>query len=260
MPSSKIPSAASRYDNTEPISSGAYCCPTLEMPTCLNKFAMPKVRASSATIGTMRGPSVASFSKLPSMRTKAMVVLISLFAAATANCANLSSGTATASACLRCGRPPKARRCCKYRISALSAAGFNQASASACSSLMGKLKRCLNASKSSSSFFWLCVVIRPCPALPMPPFLVCASITQGPCTRAAAAAILTGSWPPRLSSICSSLMPCTRRCNSGCPKKFWRLNAPSLAAKVCIPSTVTCKVCLSTSCSCANKPSQSEPQ
>ena len=48
---------------------------------------MPKVRASSATMGTMRGPSVASFSRLPSMRTKAMVVLMSLPPAAMANCA-----------------------------------------------------------------------------------------------------------------------------------------------------------------------------
>ena len=48
---------------------------------------MPKVRASSATMGTMRGPSVASFSSVPSMRTKAMVVLISLPSAASANCA-----------------------------------------------------------------------------------------------------------------------------------------------------------------------------
>ena len=39
---------------------------------------MPKVRASSATIGTTRGPSVASFSSAVSMRTKAIVVLISL--------------------------------------------------------------------------------------------------------------------------------------------------------------------------------------
>ncbi|CKV51797.1 Uncharacterised protein [Mycobacterium tuberculosis] len=57
------------------------------MPTCLNRLAMPKVRASSATMGTMRGPRAGSFSRLPSMRTKAMVVLISLPAAAVANCA-----------------------------------------------------------------------------------------------------------------------------------------------------------------------------
>ena len=39
---------------------------------------MPKVRASSATIGTMRGPSVGSFSSCASMRTNAIVVDISL--------------------------------------------------------------------------------------------------------------------------------------------------------------------------------------
>ena len=48
------------------------------MPTCLNKLAMPKVRASSATMGTMRGPKVGSLSKAPNKRTNAMVVLISL--------------------------------------------------------------------------------------------------------------------------------------------------------------------------------------
>jgi hypothetical protein len=46
---------------------------------------MPKVRASSATMGTMRGPSRVSLSRLPSMRTKAMVVLISLSADSSAN-------------------------------------------------------------------------------------------------------------------------------------------------------------------------------
>ncbi|CAB3804166.1 hypothetical protein LMG28138_05477 [Pararobbsia alpina] len=39
---------------------------------------MPNVRASSATTGTMRGPSDAPFSRLPSMRTIAVVVDISL--------------------------------------------------------------------------------------------------------------------------------------------------------------------------------------
>ena len=57
------------------------------MPICLNRLAMPKVRASSATMGTMRGPSALSFSKLVSMRTKAMVVLISLPSACNANSA-----------------------------------------------------------------------------------------------------------------------------------------------------------------------------
>ena len=46
---------------------------------------MPKVRASSATMGTMRGPTVSSFSSPVSMRTKAIVVLISLPSAPTAN-------------------------------------------------------------------------------------------------------------------------------------------------------------------------------
>ncbi len=48
---------------------------------------MPNVRASSATIGTMRGPSTGSFSRFVSMRTNAIVVLIALPAASTANVA-----------------------------------------------------------------------------------------------------------------------------------------------------------------------------
>ena len=60
---------------------------------------MPNVRASSATMGTMRGPSWVSFKWLPSMRTKAMVVLISLPAASSAKLAYaLTSGTATGAA------------------------------------------------------------------------------------------------------------------------------------------------------------------
>ena len=58
---------------------------------------MPKVRASSATIGTTRGPSAGSFIRLPSMRTNAIVVLISLPSACSANAAVESSG-GTASA------------------------------------------------------------------------------------------------------------------------------------------------------------------
>ena len=48
---------------------------------------MPKVRASSATMGTMRGPSCGSFSSPVSMRTKAMVVLITLPSAFSAKAA-----------------------------------------------------------------------------------------------------------------------------------------------------------------------------
>ena len=53
---------------------------------------MPKVRASSATIGTTRGPSAASLSRPPIMRTKAMVVLISRPSGANAKRAQRSIG------------------------------------------------------------------------------------------------------------------------------------------------------------------------
>jgi hypothetical protein len=57
------------------------------MPIWRNRLAMPKVRASSATIGTTRAPSSLSLSRLVSMRTNAMVVDISLPSARNANSA-----------------------------------------------------------------------------------------------------------------------------------------------------------------------------
>jgi hypothetical protein len=72
------------------------------MPTVRNRLAMPNVRASSATIGTTRGPSASSFIRLPRMRTKAIVVLISLPSAWSANAAVASSsGSATFAESLR---------------------------------------------------------------------------------------------------------------------------------------------------------------
>ncbi len=74
---------------------------------------MPKVRASSATMGTMRGPSCPSFSSAPSMRTKAIVVLISLPCGCSANWAyRASSGTGTTSQAVsrRGSAPPRAAR------------------------------------------------------------------------------------------------------------------------------------------------------
>ena len=56
------------------------------MPTCRNMFAMPKVRASSATIGTTRGPTSLSLSSAVSMRTSAIVVDISRPFESSANC------------------------------------------------------------------------------------------------------------------------------------------------------------------------------
>ena len=72
------------------------------------------MRASSTTIGTTHGPSAASLSKPPSMRTKAIVVLISLAEALTAKSAwAFSAGTGIgAPAISRLGiEPPSASRC-----------------------------------------------------------------------------------------------------------------------------------------------------
>jgi hypothetical protein len=81
---------------------------------------------------------------LPSRRTKAIVVLISLPAASSANAAVVSSGgTASGAQSLRRAgtRPPRARRrLCRYFSSALSSAGLQKASASHSASLSGSAK------------------------------------------------------------------------------------------------------------------------
>ncbi|MNW09808.1 hypothetical protein D3C71_2068960 [compost metagenome] len=87
------------------------------MPICRNRLAMPKVRASSATIGTTRGPNCGALSQAVSRRTAAMVVDISLPSACKAKLAVTSSGgTGIVGAwCLRAGNgPPRAwRRACR---------------------------------------------------------------------------------------------------------------------------------------------------
>ncbi len=44
------------------------------MPICRNMPSMPKVRASSGTIGTMCAPMVLSLTRIESIRTSAIVV------------------------------------------------------------------------------------------------------------------------------------------------------------------------------------------
>ncbi len=78
---------------------------------------MPKVRASSAMMGTMRLPSAGSLRSAPIMRTKATVVDISLPPASSANFANApAAGVATGSQVdTRAGRYPPSfsRRACR---------------------------------------------------------------------------------------------------------------------------------------------------
>ncbi len=126
------------------------------------------------------------------MRTKATVVDISLPLASSANLANAgAAGVSRASPfATRAGRYPPSfsRRACRYAISGDSRGGRTNSHASHCASVSGSAKRSRKAmSWSVSSFFCWCVVIRPCPAVPMPkPFLVFARITVGwPVWRAA---------------------------------------------------------------------------
>jgi len=71
-------------------------------------LSMPNVRASSATIGTTRGPSSLSRSSALKMRTTAIVVDISLPAASTAKFeTSFSAGTAMlVDVVRRAGKPP----------------------------------------------------------------------------------------------------------------------------------------------------------
>jgi hypothetical protein len=74
---------------------------------------MPKVRASSATMGTTRGPSAGPSAGWPSMRTKAIVVLISLPSACSAKAAigrQRGTGSAGTSAWRAAAAGRRARR------------------------------------------------------------------------------------------------------------------------------------------------------
>ncbi len=62
------------------------------MPTWRNIPSMPKVRASSGTMGTMCLPMFLSFTKVVSMRTSAMVVEISRSPVPSSSALNASSG------------------------------------------------------------------------------------------------------------------------------------------------------------------------
>jgi len=98
------------------------------MPTWLNSASMPKVRASSGTMGTTRWPRRLSRKSLESMRAKAIVVLASPSPVPLKNSSNSSLGgssTFTAAKPRRLGTlPPSARRrSSKYSTSGLFAPG-----------------------------------------------------------------------------------------------------------------------------------------
>ena len=83
------------------------------MPIWRNSPSMPKVRASSGTIGTMFLPMVLSLSSTVSRRTNAMVVEISRSPVPSRIEANASSGGMASAGAVRrrCGRnPPRAAR------------------------------------------------------------------------------------------------------------------------------------------------------
>ncbi len=87
------------------------------MPALGNSDSMPKVRASSGTIGTQRLPVASSRSRSLTRRTNAMVVAISWLPDPLARVSNgLAGGSGNATACtLRAGAgpPSAARRSCR---------------------------------------------------------------------------------------------------------------------------------------------------
>ena len=70
------------------------------MPTSLNSGSMPKVRASSGMIGTIRGPSSGSRMRLRRIRAKTIVVETGVVLPA-ANSASTAGGRARAAASAR---------------------------------------------------------------------------------------------------------------------------------------------------------------
>ena len=135
---------------------------------------MPKVRASSATIGTMRGPSAGSFSRLPSMRTKAIVVrhllAVGLRARTAAYASSGGHRAAAAQSLRRAGSVAAERRAPLVQVAHLGAVvgGLVEGAATA-TCVVGQRQREAvaegDAAPSLSSFFCWCVVMRPCAAV-----------------------------------------------------------------------------------------------
>ena len=83
------------------------------MPTSLNSGSMPKVRASSGMIGTIRGPSSGSRIRFRSIRVKTIVVETGVVAAGGELGVDrrLPARAAARPRTVRCGSgPPSARR------------------------------------------------------------------------------------------------------------------------------------------------------
>ncbi len=97
------------------------------MPNWRNMPSIPKVRASSGTIGTMRGPSSLSLTSCEMIRTKAMVVEISRSPEPSSMALRVSSGgTGTWKLFSRrtgITPPSAARREARYLASALPSSG-----------------------------------------------------------------------------------------------------------------------------------------
>ncbi|MNC40114.1 hypothetical protein D3C75_888050 [compost metagenome] len=98
------------------------------MPSWRNMPSMPKVRASSGMIGTMRLPRSLSLTSCERMRTKAMVVEISRSPVPSRIALRVSSGGVGMLKLLlrRCGtKPPSfSRLFSRYFISGLSGSGL----------------------------------------------------------------------------------------------------------------------------------------
>ena len=207
------------------------------MPIWRNRPSMPKVRASSGTIGTMCLPMFLSLSSAVRMRTKAMVVEISRSPVPSSIDSKASSGGTASWRRVRRARAADSRRAPRAaRADSASPrcprAACGTAGSSMSSSGTGMLKRSRNSrSASSSSFFCWCATIWPSAALAeaeafdglgedhgrLP--LVAAWPPRRPHTPCAA------SWPPRFRrQISSSDMLATISLSSGyLPKKCSRV-------------------------------------
>ena len=122
--------------------------------------SMPKVRASSGTIGTTRWPSSLSRISAVSMRTNACVVEISRPSAVGSSTALNADSSGTSqllvgvAPALRQVAAERRRRSCRYCISGESSAGRKNGSSSSLSSGIGMLKRSRNSRIASTSSFF----------------------------------------------------------------------------------------------------------
>ena len=154
------------------------------MPTSLNSGSIPKVRASSGMIGTMRDPSSLSRMRLRRMRAKTIVVETGVWLPASNSLSTASPGAGSGVArTTRLGiAPPSARRrSIRYSTSGDVGPGWKYGASLSLASGIGSWMRSRKTRSSfSESFFAWCVMLRAStPGPRVQPLTVLARMTVG---------------------------------------------------------------------------------